>query len=43
MFVKAIEEVGQFTRPIHMISRNYNEKVVNLALIYYLIFSRKTN
>jgi hypothetical protein len=29
MFVKAIEEVGQFTRPIHTISRNYNEKIVN--------------
>ena len=29
MFVKAIEEVGQFTRPIHTISRNYNEKTVN--------------
>ena len=29
MFVKAIEEVGQFTRPIHTITRNYNEKIVN--------------
>ncbi len=29
MFVKAIEEVGQFTRPIHTISRNYNEKTVS--------------
>lgn len=29
MFVKAIEEVGKFTRPIHTISRNYNEKIVN--------------
>lgn len=29
MFVKAIEEVGKFTRPIHTISRNYNEKTVN--------------
>ena len=29
MFVKAIEEVGKFTRPIHTISRNYNEKIIN--------------
>ncbi|MDP1817755.1 MAG: trypsin-like peptidase domain-containing protein [Leadbetterella sp.] len=29
MFVNAIEEVGQFTRPIHTISRNYNEKIVS--------------
>ena len=29
MFVKAIEEVCKFTRPIHTISRNYNEKTVN--------------
>jgi hypothetical protein len=29
MFVKAIEEVSQFTRPIHTISRNYNEKIVS--------------
>ncbi|MBC7936757.1 MAG: trypsin-like peptidase domain-containing protein [Rhizobacter sp.] len=29
MFVKAIEEVGKFTRPIHTISRNYNETVVS--------------
>ncbi len=29
MFVKAIEEVGQYTRPIHTISRNYNEKIVS--------------
>src|SRR5687767_13221504 len=25
MFVNAIEEVGRFTRPIHTISRNYND------------------
>ncbi|PQB06812.1 serine protease [Polaribacter filamentus] len=29
MFVKAIEEVGKFTRPIHTISRNYKEKTVS--------------
>jgi len=29
MFVKAIEEVAQFTRPIHTITRNYNEKLVS--------------
>lgn len=29
MFVKAIEEVGQFTRPIHTVTRNYNEKIVS--------------
>ncbi|WNM18586.1 trypsin-like peptidase domain-containing protein [Flavobacterium capsici] len=29
MFVKAIEDVGQFTRPIHTITRNYNETIVN--------------
>jgi len=29
MFVKAIEEVSKFTRPIHTISRNYNEKIVS--------------
>ncbi|MES2773643.1 MAG: trypsin-like peptidase domain-containing protein [Bacteroidota bacterium] len=29
MFVEAIEKVGQFTRPIHTISRNYNEKFVS--------------
>jgi len=29
MFVNAIEEVGKFTRPIHTISRNYNEKVIS--------------
>ena len=29
MFVKAIEEVGQFTRPIHTISRCYNETIVS--------------
>lgn len=29
MFVNAIEKVGQFTRPIHTISRNFNEKIVN--------------
>ena len=28
MFVKAIEEVGKFTRPIHTISRNFDEKIV---------------
>ena len=28
MFVNAIEEVGKFTRPIHTITRNYNEKSV---------------
>lgn len=27
MFVKAIEEVGKFTRPIHTISRTYDEKI----------------
>ena len=29
MFVNAIEEVGRFTRPIHTITRNYNETVVS--------------
>jgi len=29
MFVNAIEQVAQFTRPIHTISRNYNEPLVN--------------
>ncbi|HUM65600.1 MAG TPA: serine protease [Chitinophagaceae bacterium] len=29
MFVSAIEEVGRFTRPIHTISRNYGETIVN--------------
>jgi len=29
MFVKAIEEVGKFTRPIHTITRNYDETHVN--------------
>ena len=29
MFVKAIEDVGQFTRPIHTITRNHNETIVN--------------
>src|SRR5688572_17784799 len=29
MFVKAIEEVAKFTRPIHTISRNYNETIVS--------------
>ncbi len=29
MFVKAIEEVSQFTRPIHTITRNYNETIVS--------------
>ena len=29
MFVKAIEEVSQFTRPIHTITRNFNEKIVS--------------
>jgi hypothetical protein len=29
MFANAIEEVGQFTRPIQTISRNYNEKIVS--------------
>ena len=29
MFVEAIEEVGRFTRPIHTISRNYNETIVS--------------
>lgn len=29
MFVNAIEEVGLFTRPIHIISRNFKETVVN--------------
>lgn len=28
MFVNAIEEVGKFTRPIHTITRNYNDKTV---------------
>lgn len=28
MFVNAIEEVGRFTRPIHTISRNYNDTTV---------------
>ncbi|MCX6231461.1 MAG: serine protease [Bacteroidetes bacterium] len=28
MFVKAIEEVSNYTRPIHFISRNYNETIV---------------
>ena len=28
MFVNAIEEVGRFTRPIHTISRNYNDNTV---------------
>ncbi|HEX7906410.1 MAG TPA: trypsin-like peptidase domain-containing protein [Chitinophagaceae bacterium] len=29
MFVNAIEEVGKFTRPIHTITRNYKETLVN--------------
>src|SRR5258705_2335803 len=29
MFVNAIEEVSKFTRPIHTISRNYNETIVS--------------
>lgn len=29
MFVSAIEEVSQFTRPIHTISRNYGETIVS--------------
>src|SRR5688572_16356344 len=29
MFVDAIEEVGRFTRPIHTITRNYNETIVS--------------
>jgi hypothetical protein len=29
MFVNAIEEVSRYTRPIHTISRNYNEKTVS--------------
>jgi hypothetical protein len=29
MFVNAIEEVAKFTRPIHTISRIYNEKIVS--------------
>ena len=29
MFINAIEEVGRFTRPIHTISRNYGEMIVN--------------
>lgn len=29
MFVKAIEEVGQFTRAIHIITRDYNEKIAS--------------
>ena len=29
MFVNAIEEVSQFTRPIHTIMRNYNETIVS--------------
>lgn len=28
MFVKAIEKVSQFTRPIHTITRNYNDEIV---------------
>ena len=28
MFVNAIEEVGKFTRPIHTLTRNYNDKQV---------------
>lgn len=28
MFVDAIEEVGRFTRPIHFITRNYNDTIV---------------
>lgn len=29
MFVKAIETVAQFTRPIHTISRNYGSKIIH--------------
>src|SRR5258706_10534513 len=29
MFVNSIEEVSKFTRPIHTITRNYNETIVS--------------
>ena len=29
MFVNSIEEVSNFTRPIHTITRNYNETIVS--------------
>ena len=29
MFINANEEVGKYTRPIHTISRNYGDNIVN--------------